>query len=161
METRQPQASPPTDAASVSLFLFRDGQEAYALGSAAVVEVITGSTVTPVPFTPDWMEGVISVRGKVLPVLDLFRYFQLPGDAPTQRSRLLLLAVEGNLFALWSDKILGVEDIAEAKFEVPMDTLTPLLRECMLAQLRHDDGLIFYLDLPKLLEKTRQQVLKK
>lgn len=139
-------------------FVFRDGYEAYAVPPTSVVEVITRTEATPVPFTPDWLDGVISVRGSIVPVLDLFRYFRLPSKISTRRNRMILVGVGTNAFAIWSDKIVGVETVDESRLEPPLSNLTDSLLKCLAGQFRMEDSLVYCIDLRKLLEETREQV---
>lgn len=139
-------------------FVFRDGHEAYAVPPTSVVEVITKTDATPVPFTPDWLDGVISVRGAIVPVLDLFRYFRLPSKISNRRNRMILVGVGPNAFAIWSDQIVGVETVEESRLEPPLSNLTDSLLKCLAGQFRMEDTIVYCIDLRKLLEETREQV---
>ena len=139
-------------------FIFFDGKEAYAVHPDTVVEVATKIKPTQVPFTPDWVEGVVCLRGEIVPVLDLDRYFRFANVGTKQRNRIILLELEGNFFAVWSDRIHGVENIDESVMEPPLGNLPDSLLKCMAGQFRLKDVLVYYLDLPKLLEETRMQV---
>lgn len=139
-------------------FVFRDGHEAYAVPPTSVVEVITKTDATPVPFTPDWLDGVISVRGAIVPVLDLFRYFRLPSKISNRRNRMILVGVGPNAFAIWSDQIVGVETVEESRLEPPLSNLTDSLLKCLAGQFRMEDTVVYCIDLRKLLEETREQV---
>ena len=139
-------------------FVFRDGKEAYAVPPTSVVEVITKAEATPVPFTPDWLDGVISVRGAIVPVLDLFRYFRLPSKISNRRNRMILVGVGPNAFAIWSDQIVGVETVEESRLEPPLSNLTDSLLKCLAGQFRMEDTVVYCIDLRKLLEETREQV---
>jgi purine-binding chemotaxis protein CheW len=122
------------------------------------VEVITKTDATPVPFTPDWLDGVISVRGAIVPVLDLFRYFRLPSRISNRRNRMILVGVGPNAFAIWSDQIVGVETVEESRLEPPLSNLTDSLLKCLAGQFRMEDTVVYCIDLRKLLEETREQV---
>ena len=139
-------------------FVFRDGSEAYAVPPTSVVEVITKTDATPVPFTPDWIDGVISVRGEIVPVLDLFRYFCLPSELSKRRNRLILVGIDGNSIAIWSDQIVGVETVDEKRLEQPLSNLPESLLKCMSVQFRLEDTLVYCIELRQLLEETRKQV---
>ena len=133
-------------------FVFRDGIEAYAVPPTSVIEVITKTAATPVPFTPDWLDGVISVRGAIVPVLDLFRYFRLPSRISSKRNRMILVGVDGHSFAIWSDTV------EESRLEPPLSNLTESLLKCLSTQFRMEETLVYCVDLRKLLEETREQV---
>jgi len=149
---------PVPDADQRLFFVYRDGLEAYAVPPTSVVEIITKTEATPVPFTPDWLDGVISVRGEIMPVLDLLRYFKLPSTPSKQRNRLILVNVEGAAFTMWSDQIIGVESIEESRLEQPLSNLPDSLQKCLFAQFRMSDSLVYCIDLKKLLKEARDHM---
>ena len=135
-------------------FVFFDGREGYSLMSKDVVEVAPRAAPTRVPFTPPWMEGVISARGEIIPVIDLNRYFGLQdGDEP-DRQRLIVVQQDEQLVAIWATSITGVEALSPENMEAPMSTLPDPLTQCMLGQWRKGDRIIYCLDTKKLFQQT-------
>src|SRR5258705_7653212 len=79
---------------------FRIGSETYGVRIASVREIVRVPEITTVPSAPDLIEGVINLRGKIMPVMDLRQRF---GSAPTQpdkKNRILVLALENKLIGL-------------------------------------------------------------
>jgi purine-binding chemotaxis protein CheW len=69
----------------VELVLIRLGSELFGLDAEYALEIRPARQITPVPRVPDWVAGVVNVRGRILSVLDLCRYLALPrGATPTQ-----------------------------------------------------------------------------
>ncbi len=66
------------------LVVFDLSSEAYGVDIGAVREIIRLQDITKVPRTPEFVEGVINLRGKVIPVIDLRRRFGLPVEDETQ-----------------------------------------------------------------------------
>lgn len=68
---------------------------AYAVPSEQVVRVEMVEQVTRVPNAPDFVEGVVSIRGQVIPVISLRKRFRLPTIEKNMRARLIIVRVEG------------------------------------------------------------------
>jgi purine-binding chemotaxis protein CheW len=73
---------------------FKLGQEAFAINVAQVREVLEVSQITRVPTAPDYMRGVVNVRGKAIPVVDLRLKFGLPATADTVHTRIVVIELE-------------------------------------------------------------------
>lgn len=73
---------------------FKLGDESFAINVAQVREVLELPQITKVPTAPDYMRGVVNVRGKSIPVVDLRLKFGLPAAADTINSRIVVLELE-------------------------------------------------------------------
>src|ERR1700679_4314719 len=92
--------------------------ETYAVQIAPVAEILRPPPITEVPRAPASMLGVISVRGKLVTVLDLRRRFQLPEAPIDRRSRILLADVgKGEQLGLLVDEVQQVWRLAAAEIE--------------------------------------------
>ncbi|HEX9306334.1 MAG TPA: chemotaxis protein CheW [Anaeromyxobacter sp.] len=89
----------------VQLCTFRIGGEDYAVDIMRVREIIHPLPITPVPRAPAFVEGVIRLRGDVIPVLDVRKRLGLPATPPTRRSRFLLVNVAGRRIGLVVDDV--------------------------------------------------------
>ncbi len=87
------------------LCTFRVGGEDYALDIMRVREIIHPLPITPVPRAPAFVEGVIRLRGDVIPVLDVRKRLGLPIAAPTRKSRFLVVNVARRRIALVVDEV--------------------------------------------------------
>ncbi|QLQ32990.1 MAG: chemotaxis protein CheW [Candidatus Thiothrix singaporensis] len=63
----------PAPAPTVSRFCYRIGANLILMEPEILAEILTAATVYPVPFTPDWCAGLISLRGELYPVIDMHR----------------------------------------------------------------------------------------
>jgi purine-binding chemotaxis protein CheW len=95
---------------------FKLGDEVFALDVAQVREVLDLTTITKVPGTPDFMRGVINVRGSVVPVMDLRLKFGLTKTEKSQDTRIIVmeLNMEGDLTVLGTladsvDEVINLE----------------------------------------------------
>ena len=139
-------------------FIFSIGKQAFGLPPSTVLEVLSVVDTTRVPFTPDWVEGVISARGKVIPVIDLIGYFGIAQESKDARTRLIILGAGDISFGIACDRIVGVEEIEASAMEETMSHFPKALRDCSKAQVKREDLLVVLLDTKALLEQSRDRV---
>ena len=72
---------------------FALGQESYAIHILKVREIIRLPDITPIPRMPDYVKGVINLRGKVIPVIDLRVRFQFPKAEFNERTCLIVACI--------------------------------------------------------------------
>ncbi len=96
------------DAPLVQLCTFRIGGEDYAVDIMRVREIIHPLPITPVPRAPASVEGVVRLRGEVIPVLDVRKRLGLPASAPTRRTRFLVVNVARRRIGLVVDEVCEV-----------------------------------------------------
>jgi purine-binding chemotaxis protein CheW len=116
--------NPPSQTeATLELLEFRLAQERYALETRWVREVTTFSELTPVPCCPAFVLGIVNVRGRIVPVLDIKRFFDLPEKGLTDLHRIVLVGGNGMELGILADTIVGLRTIPAKELE---DTLTSL-----------------------------------
>lgn len=106
-DTPVPRAAPAGDAL-VQLCAFRIGGVDYALDIMRVREIIPPRPITPVPRAPAFVEGVIRLRGEVIPVLDVRRRLGLPAEPYGRRTRFLVVNVARRRIGLVVDDVCEV-----------------------------------------------------
>src|SRR5712691_4625266 len=117
-------ARPPERAAvaeaSLEVLEFRLAQERYALETSYVREVHPLKDLTPLPCTPPFVLGIVNVRGRITPVIDIKKFFDLPDKGLTDLHRIILVRGNDLELGLLADVIVGVRSI-------PVDSLQPSL----------------------------------
>ena len=103
---------------------FRLAQEHYALEDRWVQEVCPLKELTPLPCTPPFVLGIVNVRGRILPVLDLKKLFDLPEQGLTDLHRIVLVRGNDLELGLLADVIVGVRSIPADSFQPSLPTLT-------------------------------------
>jgi purine-binding chemotaxis protein CheW len=99
---------------------FMLGTEAYAIQIGNIVEILKPLPITEVPRADPEVVGVMSVRGRLVTVVDLKRRFRLTRTfTMDKKSRLLLVDAAGELSGLLVDEVLQVYRLAEAEVEPP------------------------------------------
>jgi purine-binding chemotaxis protein CheW len=120
---RPPRAAPAADTI-LELLEFRLASERYALESRHVQEVHPLRDLTPLPGTPPFILGIVNVRGRILPVLDLKKFFDLPEHGITDLHRIILVRGHGLELGLLADVIVGVRSVAADSLQPSLPTLT-------------------------------------
>ncbi len=93
------------------------GGERYGLSIEAVYEIIRLQTITAVPAAPPFVEGVINLRGRIIPVVDLASRFGLPRAEQDKQSRIVVAAAAGTRVGLVVDGVSEVLMVDEGAVE--------------------------------------------
>jgi len=101
-------ARPSADDAIVQLCSFRIGGEDYAIDLMRIREIINPLPITPVPRAPASVEGVVRLRGEVIPVLDVRKRLGVAASPATRRTRFLVVNVAGRRIGLVVDEVCEV-----------------------------------------------------
>jgi len=95
------------------------GEEEYGIEILRVNEIIGMLPITPIPQTDPWVRGVINLRGKVIPVLDLRLKLGMEAAEETEETCIIVVQIQGALIGVIVDKVSEVLDIDEAQVEDP------------------------------------------
>ncbi|HZW86533.1 MAG TPA: chemotaxis protein CheW [Gallionella sp.] len=98
--------------------------ERYAVASEYVREVYPLEELTPLPCTPTFVLGIVNLRGEILSVIDLKKFFDLPEKGLTDLNKVIVLESEGMVFGVVADAINGVRRIPRADIQPSLPTLT-------------------------------------
>ena len=114
----------PAAGTMLELLEFRLGSERYALETRHVQDVHPLRELTPLPCTPPFVLGIVNVRGRILPVLDLKKFFDLPERGLTDLHRIILVRGNGLELGLLADVIVGVRSVAADDLQSSLPTLS-------------------------------------
>jgi len=109
---------------SVEVLEFRLAHERYALETEYVQEVHPLKELTPLPCTPSFVVGIVNVRGRIVPVLDLKKFLDLPEQGLTDLHRIILVCREDFELGVLADVIVGVRSVPDDKLQSSLPTLT-------------------------------------
>ncbi len=98
---------------------FRIGDETYGVRIGAVREIVRVPEITTVPSAPDTIEGVINLRGKIIPVMDLRKRFGVTDIVQDKRNRILVVDMENKLVGLIVNAASEVLKIPPSDIEAP------------------------------------------
>jgi purine-binding chemotaxis protein CheW len=141
-------------AVNLQLVVFGVGKELYGVGIGSVQEIVRVPDITVVPDAPAFLEGVINLRGKVIPVIDLRKRLRLQGKERTKSTRVLVTENEGGmggLVGLLVDFVSEVRRVQSNAVEDPPEMVSAIGGEYITGVAKADGDLIILLDLKRLL----------
>lgn len=103
--------------------------ERYGIESLYIREAYPLKEFTPIPCAPAFVLGVINVRGQVLSIVDIGRFFDLPHRGITNLNRVIVLSSDSMEFGILADDILGVSLIPAKDIQESLPTLTGIRAE--------------------------------
>ena len=103
--------------------------EKYAVASEYVREIYPLKEFTPIPCTPPFVLGIINVRGQILSVIDIKKFFGLPEKGLTDLNKVIILHSESMEFGILADAIIGVRNIVVSELQTSLPTLTGIREE--------------------------------
>jgi len=137
---------------------FRLAAETYALASAFVREVQPLKDYTPLPGVPPFVLGLINVRGQILSVVDLKKFFSLPGKSLSELDKVIIIRNDSMEFGLLADAVLGTRALPLDAVQAAPPTVTGIGAEYLKGVTR--EGVIV-LDAEKILSDEKLVVSQK
>lgn len=155
-----------TDGELLQLVSFVVGNEEFAVPILTVQEINRMMQITRVPQSPMFVEGVINLRGRIIPVIDLRRRFGLETQNHNSDSRIIVVEVEERTLGFVVDKVQEVLRIEQRVVEAAPDMVTSLQSEYIDGIAKLEDRLLILLNLNRLFSGTQlaeidQKILNK
>lgn len=152
-------ATPDAEAGAVrTVVAFDVGEGCYGIAVDAVREVLKLPWISRLPRTPEFLLGVVNVRGRVLPVVDL-RLVLAHGPKPSDRETRLVTVRRGeDELCLRVDRVHGLRELAADAIQPPPTIATGVPRELLVGQIEVDGRLLAVLDVPALLAHCAAQI---
>jgi purine-binding chemotaxis protein CheW len=149
-----------TSGDELQLVVFQLGVELYGVEIACVHEIVRMQTITRVPRAPAFVEGVINLRGRVIPVIDLRRRFNLPAAAHTRASRIVVVEIGDQVVGLVVDGVSEVLRVDTALVEPPSPVVAGIDSEYLQGIARLPERLVILLDLDRVLAREERRALE-
>lgn len=145
----------------VQLACFKVGAELYALDIMRIKEIIRPQKLTPVPKAPSFIEGVINLRGVVIPVADMRKRFDQPINKENRKNRIVICALAGKAIGLLVDEVTEVKRFSRKEVAPSPQFIKGPEADYFLGVARCDDELIMLIDLEKVLSTDEKIELQK
>ncbi|MDC1175576.1 chemotaxis protein CheW [Bacteriovoracaceae bacterium] len=129
---------------------FKIGKGHYAVEVLDVQEVVKPQNVTPVPLGPDYIDGLINLRGQIVTAINIRKLFGLEENNSEDYMNIIVSSGE-NLYSLVVDEIMDVMDIENSRFEDTPDTIDEKISSFISGVYKLEDKLITLLSLEKIL----------
>lgn len=140
--------------------IFKLGNEYYGINILSVREIIQLKKLTHLPGTGDFVEGIINIRGEIVPVLNLSQKFGLEETADLDKRRIITVLINGNLVGLIVDRVdevltIEVDRLSRLPGKIGMDKVEFIENIAL-----QDDRMIILIDVDKILSADEQDMLQ-
>ena len=132
------------------LTAFRIGEQDFCVDIMAVREIRGWSVPTPLPQTPDYLLGVITLRGAVLPIMDLAGRLGLPATIPSVRSVIIVVQVGERVIGLLVDAVSDILSIDQSQIQPAPDVGCDQVKTFVRGLISVDDRMISEIALERL-----------
>lgn len=139
------------------LVTFRLG-EMFGVPIHQVQEIVRVASITIVPNSPTYMEGVINLRGRVLPVLNLRKKLKLPESSISKESRIVVAEVGSKVIGLLVDAVSHVVRVPADAVDVPPEEVLEVETDYLTGVCKLKEQLVILLDLEKLLKREKLEL---
>jgi purine-binding chemotaxis protein CheW len=148
-----------TKEGETQLVIFVLAKEEFACNIADVREVLKMIRVTPLPRSLDFVEGVINLRGEVIPVIDLRKRFGLPAVDRTDESRIIIVEVEERMVGLTVDSVSEVIRLSNKQIQEAPNQVAGEQTNLIMGVGKIDERMLIILCLERILTSEEQIAL--
>jgi purine-binding chemotaxis protein CheW len=147
-------------AAEIQLVVFQLEEETYGVEINHVQEIIRMQSITQIPRTPAFIEGVINLRGRIIPVIDLHKRFNLSRLEITNNTRIMVVELGQVTVGMIVDSVSEVLRLPATSIEPPPPIITGIDVAYLQGVGKWNDRLIILLDLDRVLRESEQRQLQ-
>ena len=137
----------------VQLVTFQLGGETYGIDVMNVQEVLRITEIAPVPGAPDYVLGIINLRGNVVTVVDTRARFGLPSSETDDASRIVIVESENQVVGILVDSVAEVVELNQSEVDVPPNVGNEDSGRYVLGVANRESDLLIVIDLDKLLAR--------
>lgn len=141
------------------LVLFTLGDECYAVDIGDIWEINTMQKITWVPRVPSFIEGVINLRGEIIPIMDLRKRLGLPTRTPDRSTRIMVTETAHNRVGLIVDSVREVLKLPGALIKPATELGILIDEEFVRGVAQKDEQLVVLIDLKRLLDEDEAERL--
>ncbi len=143
----------------IQLVSFNLDQEEYGVDVLKVREIIRVPVLTRVPNTPHYVDGVINLRGKVIPIISMRKKFGLMETENDKQTRIMVMDVDGELMGFTVDAVSEVIRISGSEIQPsPAVVASGIDQECIAGVINQAERLLVLLDLEKMFSAEEKNV---
>ncbi|UCC45265.1 MAG: chemotaxis protein CheW [Candidatus Zixiibacteriota bacterium] len=136
----------------LQLVSFKIGSEEFGVDILKVQEINRMVDITRVPQAPHYVQGVINLRGKVIPVVDLRKRFNLEVQEHDKNTRIIVVDIGGTIMGMIVDAVSEVLRLTAGTIEPPPEIVTGINAEYIKGVAKLEDRLLIFLDLSKVID---------
>lgn len=132
----------------------------YGVPILQVQEIVKMTDITKLPDTPDFVEGIVNLRGQIVPILDLRKRFSLPKVTIDENWKILILKSDGIHFGVMVDQISQVEKVPASLIEIPPKVVSGVKGDFISGIAKTEERLLILLDIAKILSHQEIEMLQ-
>ncbi|MBQ5491260.1 MAG: chemotaxis protein CheW [Treponema sp.] len=152
----------------LQLVTFQLGEELYGVDIMDVKEIVRVQDVRPIPNAPYYVEGIINLRGEIIPIMNLHKRFHIKQAAASSDDMLsdddggfIILDIEGNKIGIIIDRVARVVSVERGDIKPPPQMFSGIGTEYIQGVVRQENGYLIILDTRKLFNpKELQKILE-
>jgi purine-binding chemotaxis protein CheW len=133
---------------------FRVGEQAFCIDITSVLEIRGWTPTTPLPRAPDYMKGVVNLRGVVLPIIDLGARFGLETSEPTARHVIMVAHIGGRMVGLLVDAVSDILEMNDASVQPTPDVASDQVKTFVKGIFSIDGRMISLIELDHILPQV-------
>jgi len=137
---------------------FRLGNEEFGIDILKVQEINRMVDITKVPQAPHYCEGIINLRGKVIPVINMRKKFGLDSEEWNRSTRILVCDVDGNIVGMVVDSVEEVLKIPKSTIEPAPEIVSSVNADYIKGIAKLENRLLIFLDIGKIASEFSQMV---
>ncbi len=142
------------------LVSFLIGKEEFGADILSVREIIRPTTITSVPQAPSFIEGIINLRGHVVPVVDLRKRFGMEASEQSQDSRIIVVELGSRVVGFMVDAVSEVIRIDRSITEPPPELVSSIEARYITGVAKLNDRLLILLDLEQVLQERELEEME-
>lgn len=145
----------------IQLVVFRIGKEDFGVKIQQVREIVRLVPITPIPKAPDYIEGVVNLRGTILAVMDLSKRLHITGTPPSEKTRIIVVELDNNVVGMIVDEVSEVLRIPLNKVEKTPNILNPDVNQKYISGVgKLENRLLILIDLTVILSMEELEQVK-
>lgn len=147
----------------LQLVTFQLGNEKYGIDIMEVKEIVRNQEVRPIPNAPAWVQGLLNLRGRIIPIIDLHERFQLTRlsveDDESDPGGIIVITAGGRELGIVIDKIIRVKTIDFSDMQAPPQMMSGIGTEYIQSVVNAEDGYLIILNTRRLFSSRELQSL--
>lgn len=147
----------------ISFVTFKISNESYAIDIMEVNEIVKLLEITPIPNAPDFVDGIITLRGEIIPIVDLNKRFNFAPREYTEEDELyraiVIIRVQDMTIGILIDQVNRVIPIESNQIQAPPQMISGIGAEYISGVVKQKDNLFVILDIQKLFSKKELMLL--
>jgi purine-binding chemotaxis protein CheW len=161
LELSRSQADEKGESGGLKMITFRLGSDRYGVALDLVREIQRTGRITPVPTAPDFVTGIVNLRGSILSVIDIRVFFGLPAVVINEKTRILVVENKGLRLGILVERVDEITDIDVNGIKPPLSLDKGITEDYIKGIVTHGGDMFIIIDLERILKNPRLIVEEK